>query len=104
MALQVWLPLNGNLKQQGLHTSTVTSTNATVSTSGKIGSCYSFNGSSSYLISNSSPFSNNTDDWTYACWFKPNNQHNGCLFSDRTATATTGISIFYYTTEICIFQ
>ena len=49
MALQVWLPLNGNLNNQGLKNVSVTNNGATVNSAGKIGSCYAFNGSSSYL-------------------------------------------------------
>lgn len=42
MALQVWLPLNGNIKNQGLSdlSFSVVSSNTSGSTSGKIGSCY----------------------------------------------------------------
>lgn len=42
MSLRVWLPLDGNLKNQGASNITVTNNSATVNTSGKIGSCYSF--------------------------------------------------------------
>lgn len=42
MALQVWLPLNGNIKNQGLSNITVTNNGATVNDNGKIGKCYSF--------------------------------------------------------------
>ena len=42
MALQVWLPLNGNVKNQGLSNITVTNNGATVNDNGKIGKCYSF--------------------------------------------------------------
>lgn len=46
MSLQLWLPLNGNLNNNGVANVTITNNGATVSTDGKIGSCYSFNGSS----------------------------------------------------------
>lgn len=49
MALQVWLPLNGNLNNQGVADVTVTNNGATVDNNGKIGKCYSFNGSSNYI-------------------------------------------------------
>lgn len=42
MSLQVWLPLNGDLNQQGISTSTVTVSTATIDNNGKIGKCYSF--------------------------------------------------------------
>ena len=60
MALQVWLPLNGNLNNQGLAGSvTVTNHGATVNSSGKIGSCYSFT-TSQYMELNNVPFSSLT--------------------------------------------
>ena len=40
MSLQVWLPLNGNLKNKGVDDITVTNNGATVNDSGKIGKCY----------------------------------------------------------------
>ena len=39
MALQVWLPLNGNLNNQGLSDITVTNSGATFDNNGKIGKC-----------------------------------------------------------------
>lgn len=100
MSLQVWLPLTKDLRQQGIDRSIISGNNVTISSGGKLGNCYSFNGNNSYLLSNSSPFSNSTDNWSYACWFKPNNQHQGCLFSCRTGTNSTGMTIFYYNTQI----
>jgi len=76
--------------------------NVSTNTSGKIGSCYSFNGSNSYLKSNITCLSNDSDEWSYTCWFYPNNAHNGCLFSNRTTANSTGITIFYYTSQFLI--
>ena len=42
MSLQIWLPLNGDLHNQGLSNLTVTNNGATVNNSGKIGKCYYF--------------------------------------------------------------
>ena len=49
MALQVWLPLNGDLHNQGLTNITTTNYGATINDSGKIGKCYSFDGTDDYL-------------------------------------------------------
>jgi hypothetical protein len=49
MALQVWLPLNGTLENKGLSNVTVTNNGATVDNNGKIGKCYSVDGSSHYI-------------------------------------------------------
>lgn len=43
--LKVWLPLRGDLENKGVSGVTVTNSGATVNSAGKIGSCYSFNGS-----------------------------------------------------------
>lgn len=49
MSLMVWLPLNGDLTNQGLSNITVSASGAVVNASGKIGSCYSFDGSDDYI-------------------------------------------------------
>lgn len=49
MALQVWLPLNGNTNNQGLSNISVTNNGATVDSNGKIGKCYSFDGTNDYI-------------------------------------------------------
>lgn len=46
MSLKVWLPLNGNLRNNGISDATITNNGATVETSGKLGPCYYFNGNS----------------------------------------------------------
>lgn len=56
MALQVWLPLNGDLNNQGLSDlqfSFISPSNTTINTSGKIGKCYNNNSNNAGgLISN----------------------------------------------------
>ena len=69
--LQVWLPLNGNIKNQGLNQNiTVTNSGATVNSSGKLGQCYNFNGSSKIQNTISSAISSNIG--SLACWVKFN--------------------------------
>ena len=51
MALQVWLPLTKDLRNQGLSNVTVTNNGATYNSAGKLGGCYYFNGSSRIQIS-----------------------------------------------------
>ena len=96
MSLQVWLPLLGNLNNNGLSDVTVTNNGATVASDGKIGSCYSFDGDISYLLGTHNFINNNTDDWSFCCWMKVNNVHTGCLFSCRNNVNYSGITIFYY--------
>lgn len=49
MSLVCWLPLNGNLDNQGLSEIIVTNNGATVDNNGKIGKCYSFDGTDDYI-------------------------------------------------------
>lgn len=96
MSLQIWLPLTKNAKNQGCHPSNVTVSNATQNANGKIGGCYSFN-NSAYLMGTQSIITNNTNDWTFACWMKLNATTVGqTLFSCRTAADSAGITVFYY--------
>lgn len=49
MALKVWLPLNGNLNNKGIGTVNISNNGAIVSTEGKIGSCYLFDGNDDFI-------------------------------------------------------
>lgn len=49
MSLRVWLPLNGNLKNKGLDDITVVNNGAIIDNNGKIGKCYSFDGTNDYI-------------------------------------------------------
>lgn len=96
MSLRVWLPLTGDLRNNGLSTTTITNNGAVVNDNGKIGKCYSF-ATSAYLLGTQNFLTNSTSDWTFCCWMKLNATTQGqCLFSCRTVVNTTGIAIFYY--------
>jgi hypothetical protein len=98
MSLVVWLPLNGDLRNQGLSGVTPTNNGATVNSSGKLGKCYTFNGSNSISI----PLvvlPSKTPEWSFTCWFKLANITStaaACLFSERTAGNGNGYTIFIY--------
>lgn len=95
MSLQVWLPLNGDLHNQGLNNTNITNTNATLNNNGKIGKCYNFNGSNSYIKGNTF-LNNNSTAFSFSCWVNFNSTSGiQCLFSNRTATSESGFSIFY---------
>ena len=71
MSLLVWLPLNGNLNNQGLHEVTFSNentTNLSVNASGKIGSCYqrATKQTAGRIISNAKVVLN--DDFSMCCW------------------------------------
>lgn len=67
MSLQVWLPLNGNLNNQGLSDIAVTNTGAVIDSAGKIGSCYSFGTSASNITFTPDVLKNNTE--TSCCFW-----------------------------------
>ena len=51
MALKIWLPLNGNLENKGISDGTVAFVGSpTVNNTGKIGKCYTLNGSNGFSI------------------------------------------------------
>lgn len=68
MSLRVWLPLNGNLDNQGLDDITVTNHGATVDNSGKIGKCYSFGTSTSYLTLSNDAMNKCTTECSLSFW------------------------------------
>ena len=96
--LTVWLPLNGNLDNQGLSDAAIAANGAIVSTSGKIGECYEFDGSSSISIATVA-LPPNTPEWSFCCWFclaDTTTTSAVCLFSERTQADVTGYTIFLY--------
>ena len=101
MSLKVWLPLNGNLNNQGLADVTVTNNGATVNSAGKIGSCYAFNGSSSNYMSYSNFNASGLSEISVCCWVKPSNTNLSNLFGINysgstwqfTATSTNAIGV-----------
>ena len=67
MSLQVWLPLNGNLNNNGLSTGSITNYGATVDNSGKFGKCYNFDGTDDAILVPFNSFV--TDEWSFSVWF-----------------------------------
>ena len=49
MSLRIWLPLNGDLRNQGLNDISVINSNVSIDNNGKLGKCYRFETSGSYL-------------------------------------------------------
>lgn len=78
MALQVWLPLNGNLNNQGV--ATITTTGGIVDNGGKIGKCYLVT-SSSYLSITESIAT--TTEWSTCFWMKlPSSMDNATAWEN----------------------
>lgn len=70
MGLIVWLPLNGNLNNQGIGEATITNDGATVDNNGKIGKCYSFNNTRIQIQSNAlkNMFQSPSSVFSFATW------------------------------------
>ena len=71
MSLQVWLPLDGDLHNQGLENITTTIQTAVINDNGKIGKCYSFNGSNQQLRM-TFPSAVTSAIGSLSCWIKFN--------------------------------
>lgn len=78
MALQVWLPFDGNLENRGLSHIDIVNNGATISTDGKIGSCYAF--SSANMSYNWNFGSSTLYELSICCWVKPVNGNITNLF------------------------
>lgn len=72
MGLQLWLPLNGNIRNQGLCDIEIEG-NPDSWENGKIGKCAKFNGGQWINTERTDLFSY-TDNFTWACWIIPNYQ------------------------------
>lgn len=99
MSLQVWLPLNGDLHNQGLNNIQFTNNEATVDTNGKIGKCYSFNGSSNFLKATHNFYNNK---YSVCAWiYSTSSTATQTICCDRTAVGS-GFSIFLISGKIRI--
>ena len=97
MSLQVWLPLNGDLRNQGLSDVTITNNGATVNANGKIGECYSFDGSDDLISINCSDlyktFSGGTQQFSVAFWVYHADATRAVIFGDYGLVGTIQFNI-----------
>ena len=80
MSLQIWLPLNGNLNNQGLSEVAITNSGATVDNSGKIGSCYLVTKSNKISFS-SYPWMTMKPQYNFSCFLWVKGTTSGWLFA-----------------------
>lgn len=66
--LRIWLPMNGNLNNQGLTNAIITNTGATVNDNGKLGKCYSFGTGASYININKETVTDITGACSVCFW------------------------------------
>ena len=94
MSLQVWLPMTKDLRQQGLSDVTVVNNGATFNSSGKLGGCYSFDGTDDRIYANNVSLNNSA--MSGCCWVKLNNLTSAdypYIFALGSNTSGPGIQI-----------
>lgn len=99
MALRVWLPLNGNLNNQGLSNCAVVNSGATIDNSGKIGKTYLFDANDDFISIDSADmrniFKGGNIPFTIAFWIY-NTKTTGSRavpFGDYGLTGTIGFNL-----------
>lgn len=91
MSLQVWLPLNGNLNNQGL-SNIIINSNAITYTDGKLGKAATF--SSSYIGITNTPLTGSINELSFSFWMKTSTPSNTmCIYNGRT-TVDGAIALF----------
>lgn len=97
MALQVWLPLNGDLKNNGLLDISVVNHGAIVNTNGKIGSCYQFNNNNSYIALQHTELykilNGDTQPFSICFWVKQIDTSRAILFGDFNVSGGNNFNI-----------
>ena len=68
MSLQLWLPLNGDLTNNGLIDINLTCKSPSWSDAGKIGKCANFSGTASNVIYSNTTQFNYTDNFSFSLW------------------------------------
>lgn len=97
MALRVWLPLDGDLRNLGCSNVTVTNNGATVNANGKIGSCYAFNGSTGYIALSGHDifkiFTGGAQQFSVTVWVFHADATRAILFGDYSTAGGIGFNI-----------
>lgn len=100
MSLRVWLPLRGDLCNQGLADITVTNSGATVNANGKIGQCYYFDGTDDFIklegVELSQIFSGGTQPFSICMWVYngETSANRAILFGNYTVSPATSSMFF----------
>lgn len=97
MSLRIWMPLDGNIKNYGASTVITMNSNATVDTSGKIGSCYVFNNSDSYISIDSEDlrkiFTGGSRPFSFALWVYRADSTRAILFGDYSLPGNINLNL-----------
>lgn len=89
MSLRVWLPLNGDLNNQGLDSAdvSITSAQGNIVDNGKIGKCFKTTTTGDISLNNSSKIIN-TGDMSFGGWFKFNKAEIQTALEAKTYTSS----------------
>lgn len=98
MSLQVWLPLTGDLRNQGLLGDTViTNHGATINNNGKIGQCYAFDNNSSYISIQSNQLftmlNGSMQPMSFCFWIYHADTTRAIIFGDYSVTGGNNFNI-----------
>lgn len=100
MSLQVWLPLLGNINNQGISDYQFINRNVTFSNDGKLGQCAEFNGSNACLYVDDVNLGNT---WSYSLWFYHYTRDVGwriiVMLNETGGDADTQFSFWYNNNE-----
>lgn len=107
MSLQLWLPLNGNLNNQGIGSTTITNNGATIDSNGKIGKCYSFDGSDDYISLTSSAiystFAGGSTPFSIAFWVYHADSTRAIIFGDYQLSGSISFNVELTTSHLVRF-
>lgn len=98
--LKYWLPLCGDLHNQGLDEVVVTNNGATTNDNGKIGKCYYFDGNAHWLQFDRplGDFYNN--DFSLAVWLKPTDSTRSIILSEYSASGASNVAFELTTARV----
>jgi len=101
MALRIWLPLDGNIENKGLSGNVFGNIDAEINSEGKVGKCYSFNGSTSRIYTTGVNISN--EAMTLCAWI--NRSSSGgegyiCSLNQGSGYADCQIGLDSYATSV----
>lgn len=97
MSLKVWLPLNGDLKNNSVIDLDIVNNKAVADASGKIGKCYQFNGSDSFISLTSSELytilNGSGQPFSITMWVYHSDSTRAILFGDFSVSGGNNFNI-----------